>query len=176
MTQQSSKEKKTRHVDDEELRLLGFSERDIADAKRMEALGLFNMEPPPEIGAKMPDGTIFAGWSPATHERMYTTPADAPLTMTFNDAQKYAATLDAHGHKDWRAPTKAELNVLFNNRAAIGRFDTSGSGGIGLYWSSSPYDTEDAWCQRFSDGALDFGTKGFHLSVRLVRTQPPKVT
>jgi hypothetical protein len=36
---------------------------------------------------------------------------------------KHAATLNAHGHKDWRLPTKVELDVLFNNRAAIGGFE-----------------------------------------------------
>ena len=73
----------------------------------------------------MPDGTVLAGISPDTNKPMYATPADASLTMTFNEAQEYAAKLDAHGHKDWRVPTKAELNVLFNNRAAIGGFNVS---------------------------------------------------
>jgi hypothetical protein len=36
---------------------------------------------------------------------MYATPKDAPLTYTFNQAQKYGATLGAHGHNDWRVPT-----------------------------------------------------------------------
>jgi hypothetical protein len=52
MTHQSDKETKTRAVNDEELRLLGFSERDIADAKRMEDLGLFKMEPSPDMVEK----------------------------------------------------------------------------------------------------------------------------
>ena len=30
-------------------------------------------------GEKMPDGTIYAGISPATGKPMYTTPSDAPL-------------------------------------------------------------------------------------------------
>jgi hypothetical protein len=74
----------------------------------------------------MPDGTVYAGISPHTSKAMYATPADAPLTMAFTDAKEYAAKLDAHGHKDWHVPTKAALNVLFNNRAAIGGFDVSG--------------------------------------------------
>ena len=89
--------------------------------------------PVPKVGDKMLDGTVFAGISPETSKPMYATPADAPLTRmfnkarTFNKAQKYAAKLNAHGHKDWRVPTKAELNVLFNNRAAIGGFNSTGS-------------------------------------------------
>ena len=48
-------------------------------------------------------------------------------------------------------PTKAELNVLFRNRAAIGGFDTTGSNPAGWYWSSSRF-YNGAWAQRFSDG------------------------
>src|ERR1700733_10948638 len=106
-------------------------------------------------GDKMPDGTVFAGISPDTNKPVYATPADASLTMNFNEAQKYAAKLDAHGHNDWRVPTKTELNVLFNNRAAIGRFDISGSNPAGWYWSASPYYRWTAWGQRFSDGCQD---------------------
>jgi hypothetical protein len=103
-------------------------------------------------GDKMPDGTVFAGISPDTNKPMYATPADASLTMKFNEAQEYASKLDAHGHKDWRVPTKAELNVLFNNRAAIAGFNVSGSGPAGWYWSASPTSKWTAWGQRFSDG------------------------
>ena len=117
----------------------------------------------------MPDGTVFAGISPATDKPMYVTPADASLTMKFKEAQKYAAKLDAHGHQDWRVPTRAELNVLFNNRAAIGGFDISGSGPAGWYWSASPDFLWGAWCQRFSDGAQFDYTKLLHLPVRPVR-------
>src|ERR1019366_2965277 len=108
--------------------------------------------PGPKVGDKMEDGAVYAGISPHTNKPMYATPADASLTLTFNDAQKYAAKLDAHGHQDWHVPTKAELNVLFNNRAAIGGFDISGSNPAGWYWSASPLNGLLAWGQRFSDG------------------------
>jgi hypothetical protein len=97
-------------------------------------------------GDTMKDGTIFAGISPDTGKPMYTTPTDAPLSEFFNntvrtydfkDARTYANTLDAHSHQDWRIPTKEELNVLFNNRAAIGNFNLRSSQPSGLYWSSS---------------------------------------
>src|SRR5439155_1650460 len=66
-------------------------------------------------GDHMPDGSIYAGVSPDEGQAMYTTPKDAPLTYTFNEARKYAEELDACGHQDWRVPTKGELNVLFQN-------------------------------------------------------------
>jgi|SRR5580700_11696412 hypothetical protein len=121
------------------------------------------------IGSIMPDGSVFAGISPDTGKTMYATPADAPLTMEFTQATAYAGKLDAHGHRDWRVPTKAELNVLFNNRAAIGGFNVSGSYPAGWYWSATPGDRWDAWCQRFSDGLQHDGDKVSPSSVRCVR-------
>jgi hypothetical protein len=96
------------------------------------------VEPPPaepmsreeyierRIGDKMTEGTVFAGISPETGKAMYTTPADAPLTMNFNEVANRAFRLIAYGHEDWRVPTMAELGVLFNNRAAIGGFNVTG--------------------------------------------------
>jgi len=66
-------------------------------------------------------------------------------------------------------PTKAELNVLFNNRAAIGGFNVSGSNPAGWYWSASPDYKRNAWCQRLSDGAQDNLNMYDHLFVRPVR-------
>jgi len=125
-----------------------------------------NTNQAPAPGDKMPDGTVFAGISPDTYKPMYASPADASLTMKFNEAQDYAARLDAHGHKDWRVPTKAELNVLFNNRAAIGGFDSNSAD---WYWSSSPGSMFCAWDQRFSDGSQTNFYKILRSSVRCVR-------
>ena len=137
------------------------------EAAKPKAPANTNQAPAP--GDKMPDGTVFAGISPDTNKPMYATPADASLTMKFNKAQEYAAKLDAHGHKDWRVPTKAELNVLFNNRAAIGGFDISGSDPAGWYWSSSLSFGWSAWGQRFSDGCQYDYFKVYPSAVRCVR-------
>ena len=123
----------------------------------------------PKIGDKMPDGTVYAGESPDTGKPMYTTPADASLTVKWKEAMDYAAKLDAHGHDDWRLPTKNELNVLFNNRAAIGGFKVSGSGPAGWYWSGTQLFKWHAWEQRFSDGDQGYYNKDGHPSVRCVR-------
>jgi hypothetical protein len=100
---------------------------------------------------------------------MYATPADAPLTLTFNEGRQYAEKLDACGHQDWRVPTKDELNVLFNNRAAIGGFNVVNDEIACWYWSSSQYGRWNAWNQRFSNGDQDFTNKGNHASARFVR-------
>jgi len=123
----------------------------------------------PKIGDQMPDGTIYAGISPVTNKPMYAPSSDAPLTYTFNEAKAYAKKLDEDGHQDWRVPTRAELNVLFNNRAAIGGFDVTGSDPAGWYWSASPNLTWHAWGQRFSDGYQLILNKFHHSAVRCVR-------
>lgn len=88
----------------------------------------------------------------------------------------FAARLVAHGHRDWRLPTKAELNVLFNNRAAIGGFDESGSFPSSWYWSASENagNPAGAYVERFSDGyrAWLWYWKGIDASVRPVRSGP----
>jgi len=121
----------------------------------------------PKIGDQMPDGTIYAGISPDTNKPMYATPADASLP--FSQAKEYAAKLDAHGHQDWRVPTKTELNVLFNNRAAIGGFNLTGLPPAGWYWSASPKVRWYVWAQRFRDGRQDGINKVEHAAVRCVR-------
>lgn len=103
------------------------------------------------IGAKMPDGTVYAGISPDTKRPMYTTPRDEPLKMSWRKAMKTAKKKDFGGHKDWRVPTQGELKVLFKNAAAIGAFDTSGTIGH-WYWSSWNYNAGYSVAVEFSSG------------------------
>ena len=126
-----------------------------------------------QVGDEMPDGTIYAGISPDTHKPMYATPRDAPLTYTFNQAQDtYAAQLNAHGRKDWRVPTKNELNVLYENRnkgKLAGTFNETGSYPAGWYWSSSQYRDNYKWVQSLSNGDQNIGHRDFFASLRCVR-------
>jgi hypothetical protein len=101
---------------------------------------------------------------------MYTTRADEPGLYSFNEASITCAAVNIGGHADWRVPTKNELNVLFNNRAAIGGFDESGSPHFGWYWSSTIYDGEyGGWGQRFNDGKQSWYGRPLHSAVRCVR-------
>jgi uncharacterized protein DUF1566 len=124
---------------------------------------------PPKIGDRMPDGTIYAGTSPDTGKPMYAAPADAPQPMKWQEAMDYAAKLDAHAHRDWRLPTTGELAALFNNRAAIGGFDVSGSNPAGWYWSASSDNEWGAWERRFSDGFQVSDSKEGVSALRCVR-------
>jgi len=125
-------------------------------------------------GSRMTDGTICAGISPDTGQPMYTTPADAVLAIKWQDAMEYAAKLDAYGHQDWRVPTKAELNVLYENRdkgALKGTFNESGLYPAGRYWSATPESIlfGTVCVQRFSEGNHDLTYKYADSSLRCVR-------
>jgi hypothetical protein len=146
----------------------GIASRTLQDGGYAEPLSASPREP--EAGDRMPDGTVYAGVSPDTGKAMYAMPKDAPEPMEWAEAMKYAKDLDAHGHQDWRVPTKGELNVLFNNRAAIGGFNVTGSHPAGWYWSASEFYLWTAWDQRFSDGCQDYRlSKDLRSSVRCVR-------
>jgi len=133
----------------------------------------------PQVGDEMQDGTILAGYSEG--KPLYTTPADAVarrwfrgprLTHTFNQARKYAENLDAHGHDDWRVPTKGELNVLWENRnkgRLKGTFNETGSSPAWWYRSSTPGYGNGAGEQRFSDGYQNDDNRGYDSSLRCVR-------
>jgi hypothetical protein len=125
-----------------------------------------------QIGDEMPDGTIYAGISPDTHQPMYATPRDAPGTYTFNEAASYAKNLDPHGRHDFHAPSKGELNVLWENRnegKLKGTFNDTGLLPTGRYWSSKHDSFNLGWVQHFCDGYQDFIDRGLVSSLRCVR-------
>ena len=62
--------------------------------------------------------------------------------MTWEDAKKACADLG----DGWRLPTKDELNMMYENKDKMGGF------GYGYYWSSTEYNTANAWIQSLSNG------------------------
>jgi hypothetical protein len=121
-----------------------------------------------KVGARMPDGTIYAGISPDTAMPMYTTRKDSGFDVEWDEAMDHAANFGAHGHRDWRVPTKAELKVLFKNHVAIGGFGPRNSR-PGWYWSSLRrfYGT---WTQHFGDNGYGVHAHKHHVSsLRCVR-------
>ena len=82
------------------------------------------------------------------------------------NAAVYCSGLNAHGHTDWYLPAQDELNVLYDNRVAVGGFNTSGS-----YWSSSERHHIGARLQQFSDSTQIGNNKSISLLVRCVRRQ-----
>jgi len=123
-------------------------------------------------GGRMPDGSIYAGLPLDANRPMYTTAHDAPAVMPWDRAARYCRTLSAHGHRDWRVPSLTELAVLFGNRADIGGFNETGliDNQPGYYWSSLEVTTATAWGQRFNDGYHDDFSKGRLSLLRCVRS------
>lgn len=76
--------------------------------------------------------------------------------------------LTAGGRDDWYLPARDELSVLYENRAAIGGFDTSGGPGS-WYWASTEAG-DRALGRVFDDSTATFTeAKGMSFSVRCVR-------
>src|ERR1700674_1093403 len=72
-----------------------------------------------EIGAKMPDGSLFAGLTTDGKQQIYAMPTDLDVTMTFNDAAKRVEKLNADkflGHDDWQIPSLDNLRVFYKNQ------------------------------------------------------------
>ncbi|MEX0811785.1 MAG: DUF1566 domain-containing protein [Chitinophagales bacterium] len=73
---------------------------------------------------------------------------------------------------DWYLPSKEELNLMYQNRVTIGATATANSGSgfaSAYYWSSTEYNTNNAWIQIFYNGNQGYYTKHNTIRVRAVR-------
>jgi hypothetical protein len=81
-------------------------------------------------------------------------------------AAKLCADYELNGYDDWFLPSKDELNLMYE------KLYLAGLGGFSLYstyWSSSEYDENQAWYQRFNDGWQSPYSKDDHSSARAIR-------
>ena len=85
---------------------------------------------------------------------------------------------DASGNSQWYLPAKDELNQLYLVKdyvnATIDKIKNGGGTArkldIDYYWSSSLFNNDSAWCQRFSDGTQGYYGLMYNTeSVRAVR-------
>jgi hypothetical protein len=89
-----------------------------------------------------------------------------------NDLLSNAANHDANGamFKDWRLPTRRELNLMYTQRISIGGFDLSlNAPGYSYYWSSTEFGNNFAWGQYFGNGNQANVNKNDLIYVRAVR-------
>jgi hypothetical protein len=86
-------------------------------------------------------------------------------------AAQYCNDLDYNGFSDWFLPSKAELGMMYRNLKMKDLDDFTND----EYWSSSEYNNDGTWHQRFSDGKQDYSgnwntTNKWHpLLVRAIR-------
>jgi hypothetical protein len=75
---------------------------------------------------------------------------------------------DGGGYEDWFLPSRDELDILYQNRDAIGGFVVEGSV-ASRYWSSSESSDTSAIRQSFSDGSKGSTLKSSSFLLRAVR-------
>jgi hypothetical protein len=138
----------------------------------------------PETGARMEDGSVYAGLTVDGKQQIYAMPTDLDVTMTFNDAAERVRQLNADkalGHDDWQIGSLEVTRVLEKNQnagALKGNFKTASSSGAGCpdwYWSSTEH-RGDSSCVHgvyFSDDLETwFHKDNGRLSCRPVRLVP----
>jgi len=127
-----------------------------------------------EAGTKCTDGTVYVSstlrttpsdaggyqWGPAPAVTNATDMADGrnnitTLKVLSSNLSVYPAAQacensTANGKDDWYLPAKNELDTLYDNRVAIGNFNTSGSWPGSYYWSSTEYNSDWAYYRMFS--------------------------
>ncbi len=80
-----------------------------------------------------------------------------------NTAAKVADSYVFNGYSDWFLPSKAELDLLYQNRAVLDGFNKI------TYWSSSQIDSNFAWSKYIATGNPLSILKTTQFSVRAVR-------
>ncbi|MEW7279571.1 DUF1566 domain-containing protein [Aquimarina sp. 2201CG1-2-11] len=86
-------------------------------------------------------------------------------------ASELCQDLDSGGFTDWYLPSRYELNLMYQN---IGQGNALGLGNVGNfadspYWSSTEYDTNEAWLQIFNTGFIGKILKLNTFNVRAIR-------
>jgi hypothetical protein len=82
-----------------------------------------------------------------------------------NIAARICYDVDINGYTDWYLPSKDELDLIYQNQAAIGGFNN------GLYWSSSQATPTTAHYKNFSNGTSSSNFKeGYFYRVRAIRS------
>jgi hypothetical protein len=127
----------------------------------------------PTIGDICSDGSIYAGLNSGAGAPMYTTPADAASTYSWDDAVSYCANLNAHGSTGWILPSYDDAGVLYTNRDAIGGFNMGTADNFyadSSYWTSTEDEFGGALYFMFQYGE-GWGThKGSLNPIRCVRS------
>ena len=63
-----------------------------------------------------------------------------------NACAGYSVKIRDSVYSDWYLPSKTELNLLYQQKKAVGGFSNT------HYWSSTEYKTNSVWIQYFGNG------------------------
>jgi hypothetical protein len=80
-----------------------------------------------------------------------------------NETSAASAASDYEPEPGWYLPSKDELNLLYSQKDVVGGFPSNN------YWSSSQYNSGNAWLQNFGNGWQGGGSKFYTSGVRAVR-------
>jgi hypothetical protein len=80
-------------------------------------------------------------------------------------AASVCADLVLNGYSDWYLPSLGELQLMYS------RLHLQGLGGFGggWYWSSSQFNTYDAWFMSFNNGNVYYNNKNNNHQAMAVR-------
>ena len=82
------------------------------------------------------------------------------------DAAHWCTNMNYGGYTNWYLPSQNELNyVLYANAAVLGGFNT-----VSAYWSSSEFNSTNAWFEGFNIGNQANSNKPTFLWVRCIRS------
>ena len=107
------------------------------------------------------------GTTNAVRDGVYAGQYNTERIIATQTVGSYAAQICANcqegGYGDWYLPSKYELNLLYLQKDIVGGFESGG------YWSSTEYNSSNAWYQNFGSGYQDYGNKANTYYVRAIR-------
>ena len=109
--------------------------------------------------ASVPGGTSTAIGSGSTNTDKIIAQNGAGITYAAGLARSYTGG----SYSDWFLPSKDELNLMYAQKTAIGGLASN------TYWSSSEYDSNEAWYEIFGNGGQYYYLKDLTIYVRAVR-------
>jgi hypothetical protein len=117
------------------------------------------------IGDSYQGGIIIIAYIDSTGQHgLIAATEDHNGVLNWDDAMSYCADYTVGQYDDWHLPSKGELNLMYQQRGAIGGFEDD------YYWSSTESDNHVAWAQLFTIGIQSIFYKDDTYYVRAVRT------
>jgi hypothetical protein len=119
------------------------------------------------------DGLLAGKKNTSTIITAQTAAGDTDIKYAALICDELTITVNGITYDDWYLPSRTELKLMWQNRAAINRTATSNGGDVfennGFYWSSNEYTDNLAWMQPFYTINQHYYFKSDIARVRAVR-------